>query len=109
MKLISARFKGLIGINRASGLHEIKIDFTKCKHKIILIIGKNGSGKSTISDALHPFPDPPSNDLDHEEGLKEIEYISDHGIFYRISIQYPLNKNGERATTKAYIQKMVDG
>lgn len=109
MKLVSARFKGLIGINRASGLHEIKIDFTKCKHKIILIIGKNGSGKSTISDALHPFPDPPSNYLDHEEGLKEIEYISDHGIFYRISIQYPLNKNGERATTKAYIQKMVDG
>lgn len=109
MKLLSARFKSLIGINRASGLHEIKIDFTKCKHKIILIVGKNGSGKSTISDALHPFPDPPSNYLPHEEGLKEIEYISDHGIFYRISIQYPIGKNGERATTKAYIQKIVNG
>ena len=109
MKLISARFKGLIGINRASGLHEIKIDFTKCKHKIILIIGKNGSGKSTISDALHPFPDPPSNYLPHEEGIKEIEYISDHGILYRILIQYPIGKNGERTTTKAYIQRIVNG
>lgn len=109
MKLISARFKGLIGINRASGLHEIKIDFTKCKHKIILIIGKNGSGKSTISDALHPFPDPPSNYLPHEEGIKEIEYISDHGILYRILIQYPIGKNGERTTTKAYIQRIVSG
>ena len=108
MKLISARFKGLIGINRASGLHDIRIDFTKCRHKIILIIGKNGSGKSTISNALDPFPDPPSNYLPHEEGLKEIEYISDDGIFYRISIQYPLTKNGERATTRAYIQKMVN-
>lgn len=58
MKLLKARLKGLIGVCRASGLHDITIDFTKCKHKIVLIIGKNGSGKSTISDSLHPFPDP---------------------------------------------------
>lgn len=108
MKLLSAKFKGLIGICRASGLHQIKIDFTRCKHKIILIIGKNGSGKSTIEDALHPFPDPPSNYLPNEEGLKEIEYLLD-GIIYKIRIEYPLNKNGERATTKAYIEKNVNG
>lgn len=109
MKLLRARLKGLIGVCRASGLHDISIDFTKCKHKIVLIVGKNGSGKSTISDSLHPFPDPPSKYLPKEEGLKEIDYICDDGTMYHISIQYPLNKNGERATTKAYIQKMVNG
>lgn len=109
MKLLSARLKGLIGICRASGLHEIYIDFTKCKHKLTLIIGRNGSGKSTIEDALHPLPDPPSKFLNGEEGLKELEYLTDDGIFYKIRIEYPINKNGDRTTTKAYIEKNIDG
>lgn len=109
MKFKSARFIGLIGVCRASGLKEIFIDFTKCTHKIILIMGKNGSGKSTIEDALTPFPDPISKYLPHEEGLKEIEYIMNDGTEYKIRIEYPINKMGERIQTKAYIEKNVNG
>ena len=109
MKFKSARFIGLIGVCRASGLKEIFIDFTKCTHKIILIMGKNGSGKSTIEDALTPFPDPVSKYLPHEEGLKEIEYIMNDGTEYKIRIEYPINKMGERIQTKAYIEKNVNG
>lgn len=109
MKLLSAKLKGLIGICRASGLREINIDFTRCRHKIILIIGENGSGKSTIMNALHPFPDPQSNYLPHEEGLKQLQYITDDGVIYNIRIEYPLTRTGDRATTKAYIEKIVDG
>lgn len=108
MKLKSARFKGLIGVYRASGLKEIYIDFTKCKNKIVLITGPNGSGKSTINDALNPLPDSQSSYIKGEPGFKELEYIKD-GILYQIHIDYPVNKNGERTTTKAFINKIVDG
>lgn len=72
-------------------------------------MGKNGSGKSTIEDALTPFPDPVSKYLPHEEGLKEIEYIMNDGTEYKIRIEYPINKMGERIQTKAYIEKNVNG
>jgi len=109
MKLINARLKGLIGVCRASGLHDITIDFTKCKHDLVLIIGKNGSGKSTIMDALHPMPDPASNFLPKEEGMKELTYIMQDGTMYQIQIIYPVNKNGDRQTTKAYLKKIING
>ena len=105
MKLLSARFKGLIGVCRASGLHEIAIDFTKCKHNMCLIIGKNGSGKSTIMNALHPFPDSQQNFLPGEDGLKELKYLTTDGIVYTCIIEYPVNKYGDRLTTKAYLRK----
>ena len=108
MKLKSARFKGLIGVYRASGLKDITIDFTKCKNKIVLITGPNGSGKSTINDALNPLPDSQSNYIKGEPGFKELEYIKD-GVLYQIHIDYPVNNRGERTTTKAFISKWVDG
>lgn len=109
MKLLYARFKGLIGVCRASGLHEIYIDFTKCKHKLTLIIGRNGSGKSTIEDALHPFPDSASVYLPNEDGFKEIGYIDDEGTIYIVHIDYPVDKFLKRTSTKAYMQKEIDG
>lgn len=105
MKLLSAKLHGLIGVCRASGLHEIFIDFTKCKHNICLIIGKNGSGKSTIMNALHPFPDSQQNFLEGEEGLKELKYLANDGTIYTCTIVYPINKYGDRLTTKAFLKK----
>ena len=74
MRLVSARLKGLIGVYRASGKKEIFIDFNKCKNKLTLIIGKNGSGKSTIWNALQPLPDSLSDFLPKMEGGKELVY-----------------------------------
>ena len=37
MRLKSAYFKSLAGVFRGSGKKEIYIDFTKCRHNIILI------------------------------------------------------------------------
>lgn len=108
MKLLSAEIKGLIGLERGSGLRHIKIDFTKCKHKIILITGANGSGKTSLKSVLHPLPDSQSMYIAGEEGYKKLSYIC-NGIIYDLSIIYPVNRNGERTTTKAYITKINDG
>lgn len=105
MKILTARFKNLIGVMRASGKSEIFIDFKKCTHKITLIVGENGSGKTTILEALTPIPDSASMYIDHVEGSKEIEYL-DNGIVYRIRIIYPINTSRERAQTKAFLSQV---
>ena len=105
MKLLSARFKGLQGIYNKSGIKDIFIDFTKCQHNIIYIIGANGSGKSTLMSVLHPLPDSPQVYIDKELGEKELTYEQD-GTVYRILIQYPVYGNGARATTKAFFTQM---
>lgn len=106
MKIKSARFKNLIGINRASGLDEIYIDFTKCIHNIVLISGPNGSGKSTLMNVLHPLPDSGSMYIPGKEGLKEIEYI-DEDVIYRIRIIYPtVAISLSRGQTKAFLTEL---
>lgn len=105
MKIVSARFKGLQGIYNKSGIKDIFIDFTKCQHNIIYIIGANGSGKSTLMSVLHPLPDSPQMYIDRELGEKELTYEQD-GTVYRILIQYPVYGNGTRATTKAFFTQI---
>lgn len=106
MRLKSARLHGLIGVYSASGRKEIYIDFTKCHNDIILIIGKNGSGKTTIWEALQPIPLHPSKFIDKEPGLVELEYIHED-ILYTLTIEYPITNSRERAQTKAFINKMT--
>lgn len=108
MKLLHAKIKGLIGLHRGCNLKEIDIDFTKCRNNIVLIIGGNGSGKSSLLNALNPYPDNTSNYIPKEECFKELVYSLNNTI-YKITIIYPINKYGERTTTKAYITKSVDG
>lgn len=108
MKLVSARFVGLKGIYRKSGVKDVNIDFTKCIHNIIMIIGKNGSGKSTLMHALNPLPDSPQMYLDGEPGMKNIIY-ADGDILYEIEIRYPIIGNGTRGATKAFFRETNNG
>lgn len=104
MRLKSARLHGLMGVFSASGKKEIYIDFTKCLNDIILIIGKNGSGKTTIWDALQPIPLPTYKFIEKEPGFVELEYIHED-ILYNLRIEYPITNSRERAQTKAFITK----
>ena len=104
MRFRSLMLKGLKPLYRSSGKKEIFIDFTLCKHDIILLVGPNGSGKSTIMNALQPLPEPPSLFLEHEEGMKVIEYEYED-ILYEIKIIYPITGNGQRGVTKAFLKK----
>jgi len=48
------RARGFTGIKRGMGLDEIEIDFTG-REGLIGLDGKNGAGKSSVLDLLHPF------------------------------------------------------
>ena len=101
MKLWRLTLVNYIGIYAASGLDSITIDFTKCKYNLLLIIGKNGSGKSTIMNSISPFPDPNDMIRDKLEGRKIIEYL-DKNILYTIDIRYPVKSDGKRDTVKVF-------
>lgn len=109
MFLEYARLKGYIGLKRGSDVDEIEIPFYKMKSRICFIIGNNGSGKSTLRKALNPLIDSADNFLPNVEGEKELRYRLNDGTIVNIFIFHGFKPNGERASAKAYIKKIVDG
>lgn len=96
------------GIYNGLGLNEIEIDFTRCQHRIILIKGDNGSGKSTIEGALKPLPDDNTSFIVGKDAMKEIEYFDEiTNTVY--SIRFIHECKGSSRTTKGYITKIVNG
>lgn len=104
MRYLYARFEGYIGFYTGLGLSKLEIDFTKCKHNIVLISGMNGSGKSTLMNALSVFPDDSSSFVDFLDGKKILRLLSNDDI-YNINIISASDGKGGRKTTKAFIQK----
>lgn len=87
------------------GLYEIEIDFTRCRNKIVLIKGDNGSGKSTIESALKPLPDDNSSFISGVSACKEIEYIDEtNSIVY--SITYIHECKNQSRISKGYFKKI---
>lgn len=94
------------GIYNGMGLYEIEIDFTRCRNKIVLIKGDNGSGKSTIESALKPLPDDNSSFISGVSACKEIEYIDEtNGIVY--SISYIHEYKNQSRISKGYFKKIL--
>lgn len=109
MKIELLRMKNYIGIYNGLGREEITIDFSKSKHKIILIKGDNGSGKTTIDNAASPLPDDNSSFIPEKPAEKEL-IISNNNIRYHILFIHDVKADKSRDTTKAYIDKIfMDG
>jgi len=106
------KLRNYIGILKGTGLNEIEIDFkSKKRNKIVMLVGRNGSGKSVIMNSLTPFSgsfDTRKNlIIPDEEGYKEL-IISHNESRYVIKHHYTkggiksyfskdgeeLNKNG---------------
>lgn len=104
MKYLRMKLTNYIAIYNGLGINEIEIDFSKAKNKIIMIKGDNGSGKSTIYNALHPFPDTNDCFIPDLPAEKQIDIQFDDVIYY-IRISHGINKMGAREVTKAYIKK----
>lgn len=118
MKLLYFRLKGYINILQGMGLDEIVIPFDKLNSRIILIQGENGTGKSTLLNAMIPAPDSSDSfrtDIKIDENgtehiieypaEKELHYQDNEGSIYKILIKSVVNDAMTSRTTKAYISK----
>jgi len=89
---------------------KIEIDLTKSKNRVILLVGCNGSGKTSILSNLHPFAYPGSMDvrnsddpiLNGEDGYKEIHLVNDEDK-YVIKHHYIQTKTGR--SIKSFFSK----
>lgn len=55
MKLLKLKLRGMIGIKKGLGVDEIEIDFTQFQSGLVALTGKNGTGKTSIMESLHPY------------------------------------------------------
>lgn len=112
MKITYLRLKNFAGIFAAMKKKDVEYPFYKMSNRIILLIGGNGSGKTTILSTLHPFAYPGSMDirngsgliLSGEQGLKEIHYDKD-GQEIKIKHVYTPTSTGH--SVKSFIT--IDG
>ncbi len=110
VNLIRMKLVNFVGVKLGMDLDEIEIDRSKSKNNIILLIGENGSGKSSLMMEMTPFPlehigaRNKSRIVQDKIGVKELDYLVDGYVLYKIKIVYDPKK-----TTKCYICKVIDG
>lgn len=110
INLTRLKLVNFIGVYLGTGLTEFEIDRSRSSNNIILIIGDNGSGKTSIISELTPLPlehfgsRNESRIIKDKVGVKELDFLVDNFIEYKIKILYDPAK-----TTKCFIKKIVDG
>ena len=108
MRFTYLELDNYIGIYNGMGLYNIKIDFLKSKHRICVIKGTNGSGKTTIQSALSLFPDGNESFIPDKPARKIVRVMKDSTL-YEIKFYHDIRPSGGRIPTKAFISKRVDG
>ena len=107
MRLLKLRLLNYIGIYNGMGLHEICIDFSKCRHNLCIIKGDNGTGKSTLFKAMNPLVDSSLNYIDGHTAEKEISYLLDDHSILDIHYVSEINKNnGQRKQSRCFMHRM---
>jgi len=91
MRILKLKLRGAIGIKKGLGVDEVEIDFTQFQPGLIALTGKNGSGKTTVMENLHPYRQMVSRDgsLQSHFFLKDSYRVLDFeidGKNYRSSI-----------------------
>ena len=104
MKIIKFIAKNFSGIYSGTGKTKIELDFNNNSNNIILLLGNNGSGKTSLLSILHPFRETYDSRknfiLEGKEGYKEI-HIQDKNDLYIVKHYY--SKSSTK--NKAYISK----
>jgi|GEM_PF-1347630 len=98
MRLISLKLKGAIGIRKGMGLEEIEINFDQFSSGLVTLTGKNGSGKTTVMENLHPY----------RRLVSRIGKLSDH---FELKDSYRILKfeyKGNTYESKIFIDALTD-
>lgn len=109
MKISYIELKNFTSLVAGMGKRHIEIDFSKSNNVIQLLVGANGSGKTSLISTFHPFAynndkdrDDSSLILEGEDGLKKIIYKDNENTF--VIKHHYLWKSNKR-TIKSYISK----
>lgn len=102
MKILKLKLRGAIGIKKGLGVDEIEVDFTNFQSGLVALTGRNGSGKTTIMENLHPYRQMVSRDgslqshffLKDSHRILEFEY---NGEFYQSKILIDALTGGSEA------------
>lgn len=111
MKIIKLILENFSNIDTAMNARRIEIDFREVKNKIILLIGPNGSGKTSLLSLLTPFATVGGLDirnssnliLEGKNGYKEIEIINKNDVY--VIKHFYTAKKPDGHSVKSYIMK----
>ena len=126
MKINYLKLKNFVNIYSGMKKKEIEIDFNKSKNKIVVLVGPNGSGKTSILSELHPFANSGNMDVRNDvnlimdgcDGYKEIhitngndEYIIKHNYLFSgksKSVKSFISKNGTELNANGNVRSFKE-
>ena len=110
MRLLYLKLVNYVNIYNGLGKHELEIDFSKCRNKMCIIKGENGSGKSSIFNSIHPFMDDSIVFIPDVEVNKFISYLLNDGSILEISYSAYKGINTRSKPSRCYItRRFPDG
>lgn len=104
MRFTYLELENYIGVYNGMGLYRVCIDFSKASHRICVIKGTNGSGKTTIQSAISLFPDSNECFIPDKSAYKIVRVVNGFDK-YEVKFYHDIKTGGVRSTTKAYIAK----
>ena len=107
MKLLKLILENFKNISTGMSKNRIEIDWTNTDKVLSMLLGPNGSGKTSIASECHPFAssgDTRTGSLvpDNGTAYKQVDILHDNSMFI---VKHHYKNNGTSTTVKSFISK----